>query len=167
MRGPVGKITAQSWRWTQCFWSPGRVTLFRGSTVDPCFLGKPWGGLWTSYQDSHSFGFKALSPKVTVGESKRVRVAPSSTATCLWVPLKYPKVPFNKPFPTPSIFTGEEVTWESICHSTWKRSAHGTVKTTALTACTPSLTMVTSASWQTAHPRSNLPFVFWLLCYKF
>lgn len=61
----------------------------------------------------------------------------STTATCLQVLLKYPKVPFNKPFPTPSIFTREEVTWESLCRSAWKRSAHGTAQMTALTACTP------------------------------
>lgn len=36
---------------------------FRGSTVDLCFLGRPWEGLGTHNQTSHSFGFKAFSPK--------------------------------------------------------------------------------------------------------
>lgn len=78
-----------------------------------------------------------------------------STATCLSVPPKYPKVPLNNHFPTSSIFIREEVTWESSCPPTWKGRAHG--ENAALRACTLSLTPATRAFWQTTNPRFNLP----------
>lgn len=128
---------------------------FRGSTVDLCFLGKSWEDLWTHNQTSHSFWIHCLQSQVIVGESKGVRAASSSMATCLSVPPKYPEVPFNNSFLTSSIFTREEVTWESSYPSTWKHRACG--ENTALRACTPSLTPATRAFWQTPNPRFNLP----------
>lgn len=151
----------------KCFWSLWRVTISR-TALWTCgrVSERPWGDPGTSYQDSHSIAFKPLSPKVILGESKEVRPASSSTATCLQVPQDIQRYHLTNTFQY-SISTREEVTWWSICHSPWQCSAHSTVKTTALIACTPSLTPVTGASWQTAHPRSQLPVVFWLLCHKF
>lgn len=126
---------------------------FRGSTGIFASL----GGLENTLEHMNQplTWIQGLQCKVIVGESKRGRAASSSTTTCLSVPPKCPKVPFNNSFPTSSIFTRKEVTWESSCSSTWKCWAHG--ENTAVRACTLSLTPATRAFWQTTNPRFNLP----------
>lgn len=66
---------------------------FRGSTVDLCFL----GGLEKTLEHLNQpfIWIQGFQCKVIVGESKRRKAASSSTATCLSVPPKCPKIPFN------------------------------------------------------------------------
>lgn len=104
----------------------------------------PWEALrrpWNTGPNQPLIWIQGFRSEAIVGESKGVRAASPSTATCLSVPPKYPKVPLNNCFPTFSIFKREEITQESSCPSTWKPRAHG--ENAALRACTLSLTPAT------------------------
>lgn len=88
-----------------------------------------------------------------------------STATCLSVPPKYPKVPLNNRFPTSSINIREEVTWESSCPQ------HGNAELmvkTLLSEPAPCLSHQPPEPFDKLPiPDSICPFIFWLWCYKF
>lgn len=138
----VSKITAQKQWWTQCFGNLGEQ-LFQEQHCRPLL---PWEALrrsWNTQPNPSLIWIHGLEAEGIVGESKGVRAASPSTAACLSVPPKYPKVALNNCFPTSFIFTREEVTWESSCPPTWKRRAHG--ENAALRACTLSLTSATRA----------------------
>lgn len=149
----------------KCFGSLGEQQL----QGQHCGTLLPWEALrrpWNTQPNQPLIWIQGLQSQVIVGESKGVRAASFSTSTHLSVPPKYPKAPLNNCFPTSSIITWEEVTWESSCPSTWKRRARG--ENAALRVCTP------SPSHQPPEPFDKLPiqdsifsFIFWLSCYKF
>lgn len=132
---------------------------FRSSTVDLCFLGRPWEDLGTHDQTAHSFGFMALSLKSLWESPKEWELPP--TATCLSVPPKYSKVPLNNCIPTSFIFTREEVTWESSCPPT-------NAELMLLSEPAPCLSHQSPEPFDKLPiPDSICPFIFWLSSYKF
>lgn len=156
-------IQRKRWR-TQCFGSL-EEQLFWGSTVDLCFLGRPWEDLWTHNQTSHSFRSKAFSPKSLWESPKEWELLPLLLQLASQFPQNIPRYHLTIFLQLPPYLQGTKSAGKAAAPQ------HGNTELVVKTLLSQP---APRPSHQPPEPSDELsiqdsicPFVVWLSCYKF